>query len=159
MSWVRRATACFVVAVLVAACARSEASEMQVQARAEQITALLLSGASTVPRYQDDIVRSEPIGADLDLDGPWRFWEVHVNVELAQDSPTSPAQVRDEMVRLLLTDGWTEDDRDDPISGGIDTFRKHDLGGSWSVELGAWETPPPSPQRVFFWVGSPRVNR
>lgn len=143
--------------VLMAACARSEASELQVQARAEEITELLLSAAEGVPRYQDDIIDADDRKTDIDFRGPWRYWEVYGDMVLAEDSPTSALQVRDEMARLLLADGWTEDDRNDAISGG-DTFRKQDLGGSWAIELGAWDTPPPTPQQLYFWVISPTVD-
>lgn len=144
--------------VLMTGCARSEVSEVDVQARAEAVTALLLSAAEGVPRYQDDIIRSDVVKVATPLEDPWRYWEVHANIELAEDTTTSPPQVRDEMMRLLRADGWSEDDRNDAITGGAETFRKQDLGGVWTVLLGAWEIPPPKPQQVYFWVVSPSVD-
>lgn len=129
-------------------------SEVEVQRRAEEVAELLLSAAEGVPRHQDDIITSET----RDAGDPWRYWQIHTDLVLADDSPTSPPQVQEEMTRLLRADGWIEDDRDDPISGGLETFRKQESGGVWTVELGSWDSPPPSPQRVFFWVVSPDVN-
>lgn len=139
-------------------CARSEVSEVDVQERAEEVTALLLSAAEGVARYQDDIIEADDRKMDTTFDNPWRYWEVHANIVLAEDAAMTPPQVRDEMMRLLRADGWSEDDRNDAITGGAETFRKQDLGGVWTVLLGAWEIPPPKPQQVYFWVVSPSVD-
>lgn len=145
-------------AVLMTGCARSEVSQVELEARAEEVTALLLSAAEGVPRYQDDIIEADDRKMDTTFDNPWRYWEVHANIVLSEDTTTSPPQVRDEMMRLLRADGWSEDDRNDAISGGAETFRKQDVGGVWTVLLGAWESPPPKPQLVYFWVVSPSVD-
>lgn len=129
-------------------------SEVEVRGCAEEVSRLLLSAAEGVSRYQDDIMRSEAVKVATPLEDPWRYWQIRADLVLAEDSPTSPPQVQEEMMRLLRADGWAEDDRDDPISGGSETFRKQEAGGVWTVELGAWGSPPPSPQRVYFWVGA-----
>jgi hypothetical protein len=146
------------VAVLAAGCERSEVSQVELEVQAEEVTALLLSAAEGVPRYQDDIVLTGVRNAKTSVEDPWRYWQVDGDLVLADDSPTSPPQVRDEMMRRLRADGWSEDDRNDAISGGAETFRKQDLGGVWTVQLGAWGSPPPSAQRVYFWVVSPSVD-
>ncbi len=134
-------------------------SEDEVRERAEEIAALLLSAAEGAPRYQDDIVRSEKRKVETALSDPWRYWQVRVDLELAEDSPVSPVEVAEEMIRLLRDRGWVPGSRPDPDVSGVDTtLRLGDDAGVWTVALGGWGDPPPVPQRVFFTVVSPAVD-
>ncbi len=146
-------------ALVVSGCGRSAVSEDEVRERAEEIAELLLSAAEGVPRYQDDFVSSGTRQVEMSASDPWRYWQIRVDLVLAQDSPTSPVEVAEEMIRLLRAEGWVSGSRADPEVSGVDTtLRTRDVGGTWTVALGGWGSPPPTPQRVFFTVVSPAVD-
>jgi hypothetical protein len=147
------------VGLVVSGCGRSAVSEDEVRERAEEIAGVLLSAAEGVPRKREDIVRSGTRHVETSASDPWRYWQIRVDLVLAQDSPTSPVQVAEEMIGLLRADGWVSGSRADPEVSGVDTtLSKQDVGGSWTVALGGWGDPPPVPQRVFFTVVSPAVD-
>ena len=134
-------------------------SEDEVRERAEEIAEVLVAATEGVPRYQDDFVRSEKRKVETALSDPWRYWQVRVDLELAEDSPVSPVEVAEEMIRLLRDRGWVPGSRPDPDVSGVDTtLRLGDDAGVWTVALGGWGDPPPVPQRVFFTVVSPAVD-
>lgn len=134
-------------------------SEDEARERAEEIAELLLTAAEGVPRKREDIVRSGTRQVEISASDPWRYWQIRVDLVLAQDSPTSPVQVAEEMIRLLRAEGWVSGSRPDPEVSGVDTtLRTRDVGGAWTVALGGWGSPPPTPQVVFFTVVSPAVD-
>jgi len=146
-------------ALVVSGCGRSAVSEDEVRERAEEIAELLLSAAEGVPRYQDDFVTSETRQVEISASDPWRYWQVDATLVLAHDTPTSPVQVAEEMIRLLRADGWVSGSRPDPGGAGVDTtLSKQDVGGSWIVSLVGTGLEPPRPQMVFLTVVSSAVD-
>gem|GEM_PF-3399887 len=134
-------------------------SEDEVRERAEEIAEVLMTAAEGVPRYQDDFVQSETRHVGTALSDPWRYWQVRVDLELAEDSPVSPVEVAEDMIRLLRDRGWVSGSRPDPDVSGVDTtLLLGDDAGVWTVALGGSGKPPPKPQAVFFTVVSPAVD-
>jgi hypothetical protein len=102
------------IGILVTGCARSDMTERDVQTKSEAISGLLLAAADGLPRSQDDFVRSAARKEEIGLSDPWRYWQIRVEIVLADDSPTSPVDVAGEMVRSLQEEGWSEVDRPSP---------------------------------------------
>ena len=122
-----------------------------------EIIALVRSAADDVPRKQDDTIDSEARQISVGFDDRWHYWVAHVDISLDARSPTSPADVQQEIARALLADGWTESD---PNLGSLNIGERGFYLGdgrerSWSVRVWAAPTPPPMAQAVRVAIVGP----
>ncbi|WP_277212352.1 hypothetical protein [Isoptericola croceus] len=139
------------------------ATESELQAESEEIGASLLTMIDGVERVQDDGTSSRAVLVNAESGdrerNPERWWQWNATVVLAPEAAITPQEAGQQMVDLLVAEGWTAGETVEHETGGGTELRRSTDAGSWYVDIGYTRREPPAPQNLSITLVSPHTTK